>query len=134
MADDDFTVELRWGMRPKSLMITKQDMIADTSGKYFFEFDTKKMVGKVTAICRYYVPDTDDPDGVREEVDSSSFALCGDYHTMSDITACPEVQCFRVITSPTSALRKAASPRCISDSVRLSDSLLLAMTICTSTC
>ena len=45
MADDDFTVELRWGMRPKSLMITKQDMIADTSGKYFFEFDTKKMVG-----------------------------------------------------------------------------------------
>ena len=69
MADDDFTVELRWGMRPKSLMITKQDMIADTSGKYFFEFDTKKMVGKVTAICRYYVPDTDDPDSVREEVD-----------------------------------------------------------------
>lgn len=69
MADDDFYVELRWGFFGNSLKIDKQDMIADTSGKYFFEFNTKNMVGKVTAICRYYVPDTDDPDGVREEVD-----------------------------------------------------------------
>ena len=69
MEEDNFTVELRWGMRPKSLMITKQEMTADTSGKYFFMFDTSKMLGKVTAICRYYVPDMDDPDGAREEVD-----------------------------------------------------------------
>ena len=75
MEEDDFTVELRWGMRPKSMVITKQDMITDTSGKYFFEFSTKDMVGKVTAICKYYVPDVDDPDGVREEVDEQVIAF-----------------------------------------------------------
>ena len=84
MEEDDFTVELRWGMRPKSLMITKQDMIADTSGKYFFEFDTAKMVGKVKAICRYYVPDTDDPDGVREEVDEQFLCFVA-------TTPCPQL-------------------------------------------
>ena len=69
MQENDFTVELLWGTRPKSLLLTKQNMALDSSGKYFFEFDTSDMIGKITAICRYYVPDVDDPDGVREKVD-----------------------------------------------------------------
>lgn len=84
MEEDDFTVELRWGTRPKSMMITKQEMAADTSGKYFFMFDTKKMLGKVTAICRYYVPDMDDPDGVREEVDEQRICFVA-------ATPCPQL-------------------------------------------
>lgn len=76
MAEDDFTVELRWGLLGQSMTLTKnEDMTADSSGKYFFEFSTKEMIGKVTAICRYYVPDVDDPDGVREKVDEQVIAF-----------------------------------------------------------
>lgn len=84
MEEDNFTVELRWGIRPKSLMITKQEMTADTSGKYFFMFDTSKMLGKVTAICRYYVPDMDDPDGAREEVDEQRICFVA-------VAPCPQL-------------------------------------------
>ena len=59
MTDDDFEVELLYGMSGKSLKLTKQDMTADTSGKYFFSFPTAGMVGKVTARCTWQVPDTD---------------------------------------------------------------------------
>lgn len=75
MQENDFQVELKYGMFGNSIVITKAEMTADTSGKYFFEFSTAGMVGKVTAICKYYVPDVDDPDGVREEVDEQVLAF-----------------------------------------------------------
>ena len=69
MQENDFTIELLWGLLGRSMTLTKQDMTLDSSGQYFFEFDTTDMIGKVVARCRYYVPDVDDPDGVREKVD-----------------------------------------------------------------
>ena len=55
-------MELAVGMRPKSLMITKQEM--DRRHEVFVRHKEDGS-GKVTAICRYYVPDMDDPDGAR---------------------------------------------------------------------
>lgn len=75
MQENDFTVELKWGMFGRSLMLTKQNMTLDSSGKYFFEFNTNEMVGKITAVCKYYVPDVDDPDGIREKVDEQVIAF-----------------------------------------------------------
>ena len=66
MTDDDFEVELLYGMSGKSLKLTKQDMTADTSGKYFFSVPTAGMVGKVTARFVWQAIDTDiDPDNRR---------------------------------------------------------------------
>lgn len=70
METDDFEIELRYGLMGKSIKLTKQDMTADSSGKYFFQFDTSGIVGKVTAVCTYKVPDTDDvDDSERTKVD-----------------------------------------------------------------
>ena len=69
MTDNDFQVELLWGMSGKTMTLTKQDMTADTSGKYFFSFPTKGMIGEVTARCTWQVPDTDEIDSERTKVD-----------------------------------------------------------------
>ena len=46
MLENDFQVELVYGMRGESFTLTKQEMTADSSGKYFFMFSTAGMVGK----------------------------------------------------------------------------------------
>lgn len=68
--EDDFRVELIYGMMGKKLVIQKSDMMYGTDGEYIMQFSTSGMVGKVVARTVYYVHDTDiDPDGEREEVD-----------------------------------------------------------------
>ena len=68
--EDDFRVELNYGMMGKKLVIQKSDMLYGTDGEYIMQFSTSGMVGKVVARTVYYVHDTDiDPDGEREEVD-----------------------------------------------------------------
>lgn len=76
MLENDFQVEIVYGMRGESFTLTKQEMTADSSGKYFFMFSTAGMVGKVKAICTFWVPDTDDSDdSVREIRDEQIIAF-----------------------------------------------------------
>lgn len=85
MSKDDFELTLLWGMEGQQLTLTKQDMTADSSGKYFFIFDTKEMTGKVTARCTWWVPDSDDTeDSVRELRDEQVICFVAR-------TACPQL-------------------------------------------
>ena len=68
--DDDFRVELIYGMMGKKLVIQKSEMMYGTGGEYIMQFSTSGMVGKVVARTVYFVHDADiNPDGEREEVD-----------------------------------------------------------------
>ena len=68
--EDDFRVELIYGMMGKRLVIQKSEMMYGTDGKYIMQFSTSGMVGKVVARTVYFVHDADiNPDGEREEVD-----------------------------------------------------------------
>ena len=69
MTENDFRLRLTWGMQGKYLDIPKTDMFQNEGGTTFFSFDTSDMVGRVTAECTYYVPDSDYADGVRKEVE-----------------------------------------------------------------
>ena len=67
MDEDDFSVELSYGMKGESVVIRKEDMTVK-DGKYYFSVDTSEMMQVVTATCRYGVSDDACPDGVRQEV------------------------------------------------------------------
>ena len=68
--DDDFRVELIYGMMGKNLVIQKSEMAPSPGSEYIMQFSTKDMVGKVVARTVFYVHDADiNPDGEREEVD-----------------------------------------------------------------
>ena len=68
--DDDFRVELIYGMMGKKLVIQKSEMAPSPGSEYIMQFSTKDMVGKVVARTVFYVHDADiNPDGEREEVD-----------------------------------------------------------------
>lgn len=66
---DDFEVILSWGLAGQKLTLYKSDMTPGDYGVYQFGFDSKPMVGQVTAECKYYIPDSSYPDGYRTEVD-----------------------------------------------------------------
>ena len=86
MMQDDFEVTLSWGMFGESMTVSKNEMAHDEDGNWFLIFNSSGMVGKVTAECRYWVPDTDMADGVREEVDRQ-------YIGLATASACPQVAC-----------------------------------------
>ena len=67
MQDNDFRLTLKWGMQEKQLVIQKSQMMDDEAGNWLFIFPTKDMVGVVTAVCEYDVPDGDYADGFRTE-------------------------------------------------------------------
>lgn len=69
MEANSFNVKLVYGYRRTVVEIPKTQMFQDGGGKWYFAFDTEGMVGRVTAICTWRVPDTDCPDGYREETD-----------------------------------------------------------------
>lgn len=69
MTEGDFQLRLTWGMRGDTLDILKADMAQDETGQTFFQFPTDQMLGRVDVECRYRVPDSDAPDGVRQEVE-----------------------------------------------------------------
>ena len=74
--EDDFTVELFYGMMGKKLTIQKSEMTYGTGGEYIMQFSTKGMIGKVTARTTFIVKDADiNPNGEREEVDEQTIAF-----------------------------------------------------------
>ena len=74
--ENDFYVELIYGMRRQKLVIRKADMLYGTGGEYLMQFSTKGMIGPVTARTVYYIHDVDiDPDSEREEVDEQVIAF-----------------------------------------------------------
>ena len=74
--EDDFTVELLYGMMGRKIVIKKSEMQYGTDGEYIMQFSTKGMVGKVTARTTYMVHDTDvNPDQERAEVDEQVIAF-----------------------------------------------------------
>jgi hypothetical protein len=87
MLENDFQVEIVYGMRGESFTLTKQEINADSSDKYFFMFSTAGMAGKVTAICTFWVPDADETDdSVREIRDEQIIAFVTN-------TPCPKLMC-----------------------------------------
>ena len=76
MEEDDFYVELIYGMMGKKLVIPKSDMIYGTDGEYIMSFSTDGMVGKVTARMVWQAHDTDiAPHNQRQEVDVQIIAF-----------------------------------------------------------
>jgi hypothetical protein len=74
--EDDFTVELLYGLMGRKLVVPKSEMVYGTDGEYIMQFSTKGMVGKVTARMTFFVHDTDvNPDGERQEVDEQVIAF-----------------------------------------------------------
>ena len=69
MSANNFSLKLIYGYRRTVIDIQKDKMFDDGAGKWYFVFDTDDMVGRVTALCTWRVPDTDCPDGYREETD-----------------------------------------------------------------
>lgn len=86
MARDDFEFTLLGGMLGQEVTVTKSQMPCDEDGNWFLLFDSTGMAGKVTAVCRYWVPDFDMPDGEREEVDRQYIGFVTD-------SPCPKFAC-----------------------------------------
>ena len=86
MARDNFEFTLLGGMLGQKVTVTKSQMPCDEDGNWFLLFDSTGMAGKVTAVCRYWVPDLDMPDGLREEVDRQYIGFATD-------SACPQFAC-----------------------------------------
>lgn len=84
MDDIDFTLELIYGMRRKVMTIEKSQMKQDTQGKWFFIFETDKMIGLLKARLTWILNDTDCPDGERTKVNEQP--LC-----FVTVTACTKL-------------------------------------------
>ena len=82
MEDNDFSVQLSWSYRHITMDIPKEKMFQGPDGKYYFTFDTDEMSGRVTALCKWRVPDSDCDDGFREETNEQ-------YLCFIVTTACP---------------------------------------------
>lgn len=94
MARDDFQFEILGGMVGQKVVVTKSMMPCDEDGNWFLLFDSTGMAGKVTAVCRYWVPDFDMPGGVREEVDRQ-------YIGFATESICPKFACECECPEPT---------------------------------
>lgn len=72
MERDDFEVDIKRG--PKTIHLEKSDLIKDTEGNFFITFDTAELgAGGASMTVTAHVPDTDFPDGIRDEVDKFKF-------------------------------------------------------------
>lgn len=72
MERDDFEVLLKRG--PNSLTLRKADMIRDDEDNWYIVFNTADLgPGVVSMTVIAHVPDTDFPDGIRDEVDKFNF-------------------------------------------------------------
>lgn len=94
MARDDFEFTLLGGMLGQKVTVTKSQMPCDEDGNWFLLFDSTGMAGKVTAVCRYWVPDLDMPDGLREEVDRQYIGFVTE-------SVCPKFACECECPGPT---------------------------------
>lgn len=85
----DFTVTLTYGYRQTKIVIPKADMVHDDDFNYFFGFDTKDMVGKVTAQCHWKVQDDDYTDNTQEQYDEQFLCFVAP-DPCPRIICCPE--------------------------------------------
>lgn len=69
MKENDFFVILWYGMFGQFTKIDKSEMYCDEDGDWFMLFNSALAVGQVKAECHFFVPDSDDKTGIREEVD-----------------------------------------------------------------
>lgn len=76
MEEDDFYVELLYGMMGKKLVLQKSDFLYGTGGEFVMLFPTDGMIGKVTARMVWQQHDTDSaPDNERQNVDEQVIAF-----------------------------------------------------------
>ena len=76
MEEDDFYVEILYGMMGKKLIIEKKDFLYGTGGEFVMLFDTTGMIGKITARMVWQQHDTDSsPNNKRQEVDEQIIAF-----------------------------------------------------------
>ena len=66
--DNDFVLEIIYGMAGQRVTILKKDL-EKVDGKWRFSFDTSNMIGQLTARLTMYMNDPDCPDDERPEVD-----------------------------------------------------------------
>ena len=66
--DNDFVLEIIYGMAGQRVTILKKDL-EKVEGKWRFSFDTSNMIGQLTARLTMYMNDPDCPDDERPEVD-----------------------------------------------------------------
>lgn len=86
MARDDFQFTIQAGMLGQEVTITKSQMPCDEDGNWFLVFDSTGMMGKVTAVCQYWVPDSDMQYGEREEIDRQYIGFVTE-------SPCPQFAC-----------------------------------------
>jgi len=67
-ADNDYKVDLSWGLFGQHITIGKNDMVTDEEGHIYLVFDSSDMSGWVKAKCTYDVNDSDIEGGTRREV------------------------------------------------------------------
>jgi hypothetical protein len=97
MEDIDFKVELIYGYRRTTIEIEKSQMKQDTTGKWFFIFESDAMIGLVTARLTWILNDTDCPDGERTKVDEQQLCFVADA-TCTKLFACPCAKSDSVVT------------------------------------
>lgn len=83
MEANTFAVTLIYGYRRVKVEIEKSQMFQDGAGNWYFVFNTDNMVGRITALCTWRVPDADCSDGYREESDEQ-------YLCFVATTPCPQ--------------------------------------------
>lgn len=86
MVRDDFNVVLTYGMTGKSVTIQKSGMYFDEDNNCFFMFSSADMTGLIKVACHYFVPDSDESIGYREEVEYQ-------YLGFSTDDPCPSFAC-----------------------------------------
>ena len=76
MEEDDFYLEIIYGMRQQKKVIPKSEFLYGTGGEFVLMFDTDGMIGKITARMVWQCHDTDSaPQDLRQEVDEQVIAF-----------------------------------------------------------
>lgn len=57
--ENSITIVLSWGLMGESVTITKDNLLHDESGNYYFFVNTAGMYGTVVATCQFGVEDAD---------------------------------------------------------------------------
>ncbi len=72
MDRDDFEVVIKRGSN--TITFTKENMVKDEEDNWYVSFNTSQLgAGVASMIVTAHVPDSDFPDGIRDEVDKFNF-------------------------------------------------------------
>lgn len=75
LAEDNFSIELIYGMLGKKITIPKSELVESASDGFIMSFDTSDMIGPVKARLVIEIPDIDMAAGERREVDLQVIAF-----------------------------------------------------------